>query len=98
VLTGVWSDVLQLEQVGIYDNFFEIGGHSLRAIQLVARIQDILSVDVPLRHIFDYPTPASLAEAMLQDEDKRDIITTTAELLLRVSDLSDEEVEALLNA
>ncbi len=97
VLVGAWSEVLDGTQVGIYDDFFEIGGHSLRAIQLVARIQDVLSVDLPLRHVFEYSTVASMAEAMLQDESQRETINTAAELFLRVSNLSDEEVEALLN-
>ncbi|HLG63736.1 MAG TPA: amino acid adenylation domain-containing protein [Ktedonosporobacter sp.] len=96
VLACVWSDVLHIERVGIYDNFFEIGGHSLRATQLVARLQDIFPVDLPLKHIFEHPTIASLAEALLQDEGQREMISMTAELFLMVTDLSDEKVEALL--
>lgn len=97
ILVGIWCDVLHIVQVGIEDNFFEIGGHSLRAIQLVARIQDIFPLELPLKHLFAYPTIASLAAFLFQDEEQRAIITTTAELFLTVNDLSDEEVEALLN-
>ena len=97
ILVGIWCDVLHLEQVGIEDNFFEIGGHSLRAIQLAARIQDIFPLELPLKHLFTYPTIANLAKFLCQNDDQRAIITETAELFLTVTDLSDEEVEALLN-
>ena len=96
ILVGIWCNVLQKERIGIEDNFFEVGGHSLRAIQLAARIQDIFPLELPLKHLFAYPTIASLAEFLCQDEDQRTLLLATAELFLTVTDLSDEEVEALL--
>ena len=61
-LQRLFSEVLGLDQVGIHDNFFEMGGHSLLATQLVARIRDTLSVELPLRSIFQTPTIARVAE------------------------------------
>jgi len=61
VLTTLWTDILGLEQVGIYDNFFELGGHSLLATQLISRVRDTFSIEIPLRHLFESPTCASLA-------------------------------------
>ena len=63
-LVSIWAAVLGLEQAGIYDDFFILGGHSLLATQLVSRIRDQFSISLPLKFIFRYPTPASLAETV----------------------------------
>ncbi|WP_036724871.1 condensation domain-containing protein, partial [Paenibacillus forsythiae] len=56
-----WQQVLGLPQVGVQDNFFEIGGHSLRATTLVAMMQKELGVDIPLRAVFQEPTIEQMA-------------------------------------
>ncbi|WP_086691624.1 amino acid adenylation domain-containing protein [Nostoc sp. T09] len=62
VIAGIWSQILNLEQVGIDDNFFELGGHSLLATQIASKIREALQVDLPLRSLFELPTVAALAE------------------------------------
>lgn len=61
-ITGIWQELLALEQVGIHDDFFELGGHSLLGAQVIARIRERFAVSLPLRIIFDSPTPAGIAE------------------------------------
>ncbi len=55
-MADVWSQVLGVERVGIHDNFFDLGGHSLMAMRLIMAVQDMLGVDVSLRDLFEGPT------------------------------------------
>ncbi|WP_064443344.1 non-ribosomal peptide synthetase [Rhodococcus sp. YH3-3] len=60
-VAGVFGDVLRLEQVGLDDDFFELGGNSLVATQLVARVGQALDTQVPVRVLFDASTVEGLA-------------------------------------
>ncbi|MBW4667896.1 MAG: amino acid adenylation domain-containing protein [Cyanomargarita calcarea GSE-NOS-MK-12-04C] len=64
VLAAIWAEVFGLEQVGIYDNFFEIGGHSLLATQVISRIRQAFSIELPQHSLFETPTIAELSEVI----------------------------------
>lgn len=60
-LAKIWSEVLNVEQVGIYDNFFDLGGNSLLTTKLILKIRAIFQIDLPLRLVFASPNISSLA-------------------------------------
>jgi acyl carrier protein len=106
ILSGIWSDLLGIKRVGVFDNFFELGGHSLLATQLVSRIRDAFKVDIPLMNIFQSPTVAGLALVLAQNlnEGKNSLFSGirrsdsgTEQLLARLDQLSNEELDILLD-
>jgi acyl carrier protein len=60
-LVNIWCEVLHLAKVGIHDNFFDLGGHSLLVMQVASRIHDTFQIELPLRDLFESPTVAELA-------------------------------------
>ena len=60
ILAGIWSDVLEIQQVGIHDNFFELGGDSIRSIAVLARAAHA-GLSLTLQQLFQHPTIAALA-------------------------------------
>ena len=67
VMTKIWSQVLGVEKLGVFDNFFEWGGHSLAATRLIAQLRSALDIDLPLQALFLEPTIAGLAKHLLYD-------------------------------
>lgn len=63
-LTRVWGELLHLKQVGIHDNFFDLGGSSLLMLQLSRRIEQATGQSFPLTFIYDAPTVAGMAEIL----------------------------------
>jgi amino acid adenylation domain-containing protein len=63
-ITGVWCEILGLQRIGIHDNFFDLGGHSLSATQIVARLQTTFDLDLPLATFLVNPTVAGMAEVI----------------------------------
>ncbi|HEX6910047.1 MAG TPA: amino acid adenylation domain-containing protein, partial [Longimicrobium sp.] len=61
ILCGVWAQVMGAGRIGVRDDFFALGGHSLRAVQIVARLREALGVELPLPAVFQAPTVEALA-------------------------------------
>jgi hypothetical protein len=83
LLVEIWRHLLGREQVGIYDNLFDLGAHSLLAPQFIARVQETFQLDLPLHVLFESPTVRELAVA-IQDT-----------LLSQIESLSDDEAARL---
>ena len=61
LIAEIWAGVLGLEKVGIHDDFFEMGGHSLAATRIISRLRGAFGLEVPVRRLFETPTVAGLA-------------------------------------
>jgi amino acid adenylation domain-containing protein/thioester reductase-like protein len=64
VLTEIWANVLHLNQVGVLDNFFDLGGHSMTTIRVMSQVNETFQMKLPLRHLFTTPTIAELAQTI----------------------------------
>jgi acyl-coenzyme A synthetase/AMP-(fatty) acid ligase/acyl carrier protein len=95
-LAEIWAGVLGTERVGAEDDFFELGGHSLLATQVSSRLLEAFQVELPLRALFEHPTLAGLAAAIVEASrgQRQQEEGAVLELLGR---LSDDEVAAELS-
>lgn len=96
VLAEIWREVLGVDVVGVHDDFFDLGGHSLLVTQVTARINESLQTELSLRSLFENPTIAVLAATLLDDAKQREIVEKTAQALLMVAQLADADVETML--
>ncbi|MFE7332870.1 amino acid adenylation domain-containing protein, partial [Streptomyces sp. NPDC057565] len=71
LLVPIWEQTLSRSPIGVLDDFFELGGHSLLAVQLVARIRQVFSLEVPVRLFFDLPTIAEVARELRRRQEER---------------------------
>ncbi|QJB43816.1 non-ribosomal peptide synthetase [Dolichospermum flos-aquae] len=67
-LAAIWADLLGYEQIGVNDNFFNLGGHSLIVAQILSRVRDSFQVELSFANIFANPTVAGLASVIQQHE------------------------------
>ena len=98
VIAGIFSEVLRLERVGIFNNFFDLGGHSLLVTLVVSRLREAFHVELPHRALFDHPTVADLSLAIAQTIMEAENGSYFAELLGEVEQLSGAHSEENLTS
>jgi hypothetical protein len=94
VLAGIWAELLGVARVGVSDDFFALGGHSLLVTRVLARVRAVFGVEVPLRAVFTDPTLAALAQAVAAADATTDRVAT---LYSRVDTMNLEEVDCALS-
>jgi hypothetical protein len=65
-LASIWSAVLGVDRVGVDDNFFDLGGHSMLAVRMLARVRDSVGLELELAQVFERPTIRELADALTE--------------------------------
>ena len=89
MLAGIWAEVLGMPQVGRNDNFFEVGGHSLAILQVQQKLQQALSIFLPLRLYFEKPLLADIAAVIQERCSSACVKDATQNELLGMSELLD---------
>ncbi len=95
-LCRIWAEVLGVEEIGVNNSFFELGGHSLMAMQLLSRLRGIFQLELPLRTIFEAPTIAKLATALVSFEVTPGQVERIATITVEVESMSADAVSEKL--
>jgi amino acid adenylation domain-containing protein len=105
-IASLWENILQVEKVGLHDNFFDLGGHSLLATRVVSALRDEFHIELPLRNLFETPTVEGLSQTVMRCQTEqqgqphetisRSVSGNEEMLLEKLDQLSDEEVDLLL--
>jgi len=92
-LSRIWSEVLSLDQVGIRDNFFDLGGHSLAAARVVSQVIKQFQLELPLQSLFQSPTVAEMAVIITETQAKKLSEEDLTRVLAELESLSDEQAQ-----
>lgn len=96
VIAGIWEEIFGIEQLGIHDKFFDLGGSSLLAIQLINQLRNAFGMDVSVNIVFERPTISDMAEALGGSHLAKEEDEQVERIFEEIKDLSTDELEALL--
>jgi amino acid adenylation domain-containing protein len=97
VLAGLWSAMLDVKNVGVYDDFFSLGGHSLNMTEMAFRVNEAFQVDLPLRQVFEAQTIESLATAIVRRQAETMDEERVDRILSEIEHMSEEEARLVLS-
>ena len=97
-IAAVWQELLGIAEIGVDDNFFELAGNSLTAIQIVTRVRRAFDVELSMSSIFEAPTVAGLARVVRTGRLGEEALAEVDGILEEIEGLSPEEIERLLAA
>jgi acyl carrier protein len=102
IVAAIWQRLLGVERIGRHDDFFALGGHSILAMQVTARIRSAFSVEVPMTSLFEFPTIQQLSAQLDQLRQMRLLNEVEEggydieELFERVSSMPETKVRELM--
>lgn len=96
VLASIWAKVLNVEQVGVYDNFFVIGGNSLLGTQLISSVRKIFQVKLPLTSLFETPTLVEMSQSIISHQEKPGTAEKIAMIMQKIKNMSVDEMREML--
>ncbi|MEL7408786.1 MAG: amino acid adenylation domain-containing protein, partial [Cyanobacteria bacterium J06558_2] len=91
-IAQIWREVLHLDKVGIHDNFFDLGGHSLLLLELQQKLNQSLQKDFSVVLMFQYPTIAALAEFMRQDNSEEDAFKSLSDRVRKQKEIRQKQL------
>jgi acyl carrier protein len=89
----IWGEVLSLDQVGIHDNFFDLGGHSLAATRVISRVIKGFGLELSLQSLFAAPTVAEMTVVITEHQGKKLGEEKLDCMLAELESISDEEAQ-----
>jgi amino acid adenylation domain-containing protein len=92
-LTKIWAEVLSVDEIGIHDDFFDLGGHSLSATRIISRVVAAFELQLPIRALFDSPTIAAMADVISGKAGRKADEEDLKRLLSEIESLSEEKVK-----
>jgi len=95
-LAQIWAKVLSVEQVGIHDRFFDLGGHSLNATQVVSQVTKQFQIEVPLQSLFESPTVAEMAAVITEHQSRKIAKPELERILVELESISEEKASQIL--
>ena len=96
ILANIWAEMLELDAVGVKDNFFDLGGHSLLATQIIARVKDHFQIELSLSALFETPTIENMAVNILTQEAQTADLDAMSQLLAELEDMDSEDLKDIL--
>jgi acyl carrier protein len=96
-LARIWSEVLGIDQIGVHDDFFDLGGHSLAATRIVSQVIHVFQVNVPINALFDAPTVAEMAAIITANQTKRASDAELAQMFREIEAMTEEEAQRFLS-
>ena len=96
-LAQIWSEVLSIDQVGVNDNFLDLGGHSLAATRVVSQVIKHFQVDLPLQSLFQSPTVAEMTRLITEHRVKKLSEDELQSILKDLESMSDEQARKFLS-
>ncbi|MGB7947042.1 MAG: phosphopantetheine-binding protein, partial [Candidatus Binatia bacterium] len=93
LLASIWTEVLSIGQVGIHDNFFDLGGHSLAATRVISRVTKQFRLELPLQSLFQSPTVAEMAAIITQNQARGVSDAELTQMLREAEAMTEDEAQ-----
>jgi amino acid adenylation domain-containing protein len=94
----IFGAVLGIDDVGIYDDFFALGGHSLLMTQVISRVNNAFRIELPIRALFDAPTVSGVVAAIVESQIGQSEDDVLSQMLAELEMLPDDEMDAAFNS
>ncbi len=92
----IWQAVLDVQPIGIHDNFFDLGGHSLAASRVISRVIQTFQLELPVKALFDAPTVAEMAKVIMQHQAEKAGEEKLASMLSEIEAMPEDEAQKQL--